>query len=82
MKKKKKAINNLGDLIVANLKTKEIIKSIKRQNGSLLGKDAAKTIDKILDIEFGNKRSEKIQQTIIDFVIDFSDSFCEELSRF
>jgi len=82
MKKKKKAINNLGDLIVANLKTKEIIKSIKRQNGSLLGKDATKTIDKILDIEFGNKRSEKIQQTIIDFVIDFSDSFCEELSRF
>ncbi len=81
MSKKKKPINSLSDLIVASLKTKEIIKSIKRQNGSLLGREAAQTLDRVLDADIGNKKSYQIEKHIIPFVIDFCDGFTEELLK-
>jgi len=81
-KRRKKVRSSLGDFIVSNIKTKEIIKSIKRQNGSLLGRDVGKAIDRVLDAELGNKKSYQVERYIVPFIVDFCDGITEELMKY
>lgn len=73
--------SGLIDFVISTVKTKEVIKSIKKQNGALLGRRAAEYLDMMLDTEFGNKKSYQIEKHIVPFTIDFCDGFTEELLK-
>lgn len=71
--------NSIKDMIISSIKTKEIIKAIKKQNGGLLGRDVGETIDKMLDADLGNKKSYQIEKVLVPFIIDFCDGLTEAL---
>ena len=58
-----------------------IIHSLKQQNGRELGKDFGRMTDKALDSEFGDKKSEQIQDVVIPFSKEFLEGFIEGLNE-
>jgi len=60
---------------------KVICNAIEKQDGESLGRDTAKVLDKIFDDQFGNDKSEKIQNVLIPFLNRFLIGLSEELVR-
>jgi len=78
----KRKRSSIKDFIVSSIKTKEIIKSIKKQNPALLGRSVGEIIDEVLDTELGNKKSFQVERYIIPFINDFCDGITEELMKY
>ena len=58
---------------------KLIISSLKNQDPEALAQEAADLVDKFLDSEFGEKKSEEVQTFIVPFINKFAMGFNKRL---
>lgn len=68
-------MSKLADMAIKLFGPKAIISVIRNQNPEELGKECADVVDKLLDSEFGNKKSEQVQKILTPFIDKFIKAF-------
>jgi len=70
---------SLSDLLICTFAPGIIIKGLQRQDPEKLAIHCADIVDEILDKEFKNKKSEKIQRVLVPFLNKFVMKFNQRL---
>jgi len=71
----------LNDVLIKFIGPAAIIGIVDTQDPVALAKDVAGVLDKILDDQFGEIKSERVQTVLVPFIDKFVKAFNEELLK-
>lgn len=71
----------LGDFFISTLGPDAIVAALRKQNPRELGLELAQPVDKFLDGQFGEKKSEMIQRELKPFMVSLLKGFLDGLEK-
>ena len=74
-------MSKIADFALNFIAPKIIISTLQKQNPEELATEVAQTVDKFIDAEFGDKKSEQIQKVIVPWTARFIVAFNKELQK-
>ncbi len=68
-------MSRLTDVAIKLFGPRAVISVLESQDPEGIGKECAELVDKALDAEFGNKKSEQVQKVLVPFIDRFIKAF-------